>query len=577
MKFTIGKAEGKDVKVDLGRLIETGLLLTASSGGGKSMTLRTFLENSHGEVPQIVLDVEGEFSTLREKYDYVLAGTGGDIPADPRTAPMFARKVLEHNLSTIIDLSELKHVDKHRFVHLFLDALVNAPREYWGPRLLVIDEAHQFCPEKASGVSEAWEAVIDCCEKGRKRGIRPLMATQRLSKLHKDAAAECQNKIIGLGNLDIDRERSARELGFTHKEDILSLRDLEPGEFYLVGPAISRQVIKAKINEAQTSHPKIGKRVIKAPVATAKVKALLEKLKDIPQEVEQEAKTIADFKTVNQKLNVRVKELEQQLKAQPAVPVKKLSDEEIKRVRAEYQKQVQRLTAEFDRRRGAEMKKAFQALNAGLERELKQLYKDFAFDVPTPVPELLTVTTHPPIHQMAPKTQAAVKEMVVKAAQRETKPADPGSITFGQCERKIMGFLGLNPDRTWTALQVAVGTGYSWKSGGFKNALSKLRTAGAITGVNDGLQVADLSVCSAITPSGDYLNAWKNNLGKCENAIWDYILLDKNTVLSLEALGTATGYSPSSGGFKNAVSRLSSLGLIIRKNGGIQLNPEVGR
>jgi hypothetical protein len=39
---------------------------------------------------------------------------------------------------------------------------------------------------------------------GRKRGFAGIIATQRLSKLHKDAAAEANNVIIGRTWLDAD-------------------------------------------------------------------------------------------------------------------------------------------------------------------------------------------------------------------------------------------------------------------------------------------------------------------------------------------------------------------------------------
>jgi hypothetical protein len=67
----------KDSQIDLPRLIESKLLVRANSGGGKSWALRRILEQSHGKVQHIILDSEGEFGTLREKFDYVLAGKGG--------------------------------------------------------------------------------------------------------------------------------------------------------------------------------------------------------------------------------------------------------------------------------------------------------------------------------------------------------------------------------------------------------------------------------------------------------------------------------------------------------------------
>src|SRR3954463_622243 len=98
--------------IDLPTLIDTRLLIQANSGGGKSWLLRRLLEQSHGKVQQIILDPEGEFSSLREKYDYILAGKEGDTPADPRSAALLARRLLELNVSAIIDLYELHPQDR---------------------------------------------------------------------------------------------------------------------------------------------------------------------------------------------------------------------------------------------------------------------------------------------------------------------------------------------------------------------------------------------------------------------------------------------------------------------------------
>src|SRR3990167_1113565 len=186
---------GKDISINLENLIDTKLLIQANSGGGKSWLLRRILEQSHGHVQQIVLDPEGEFSTLREKYDYVLAGKDGDTPAEPKSAAMLARKLLELNVSAIIDLYELPHQERKHFVRLFLEAMIDAPKKLWHPCLIVVDEAYQFCPEKGEGESEASGAGMDLATRGRKRGFCAVLATQRLSKLHKDAAAECNNKL----------------------------------------------------------------------------------------------------------------------------------------------------------------------------------------------------------------------------------------------------------------------------------------------------------------------------------------------------------------------------------------------
>src|SRR5258708_5871117 len=122
-----------DVSINLPKLIESRLLVQANSGGGKSWLIRRLLEQSHGKVQQIVLDPEGEFKTLREKYDYILAGKDADAPVETRSAALLARKVLELKASIIIDLYELHPQERKRFVKLFLDALINSPKELWHP------------------------------------------------------------------------------------------------------------------------------------------------------------------------------------------------------------------------------------------------------------------------------------------------------------------------------------------------------------------------------------------------------------------------------------------------------------
>jgi hypothetical protein len=284
-----------DVSVDLPRLIESRLLIQANSGGGKSWAIRRLLEQSHGKVQQIVLDPEGEFGTLREKYDYILAGKGGDLVAEPKYAAKLAEKLLETRASTIIDLYELHPQERKRFVRLFLEAMVNVRKELYHEVLIIIDEAHVFVPQ--NGESEAASAVIDLMTRGRKRGFCGVLATQRISKLHKDAAAECNNKLIGRTSQDVDMKRAAEELGFTRKEDMLSLRTLKPGQFYAFGPAISDEVKQLVIGTVKTSHPKIGSRSLgKVPPASAAIKKILGQLADLPAEAEEEARTVSELK-----------------------------------------------------------------------------------------------------------------------------------------------------------------------------------------------------------------------------------------------------------------------------------------
>lgn len=309
---------GPGVRCDLPRLIATRLLVQASSGAGKSWLLRRLLEQSHGKVQQIVIDPEGEFASLRNKYDYVLAARqGGDTLADPRTAKLLAERLLEVGVSAILDIYELPARERVRFVRLFLEALVDAPKHLWHPVLIVLDEAHSFCPE--TGEAESADAVKGLCSRGRKRGFCAVLATQRLSKLAKDAAAELNNKLIGRTSLDVDMARAGDELGFT-KADRLRLRDLEDGEFFAFGPALSRVVTKVHVGGVATEHPKIGGlAAVGPPPPSKRIRALLPKLSDLPAEAEAREKTVAELRA---ELATTRKALTAATQAQPKVEIK---------------------------------------------------------------------------------------------------------------------------------------------------------------------------------------------------------------------------------------------------------------
>src|SRR4051794_9169957 len=98
----------QELPIDLDRLLVTRLLIQGSSGSGKSRTLRRLLEVTFGHVQHIVIDIEGEFHTMREKFDYILAARdGGDCPADPASAHVLAQRILELGISAIVDIYEL--------------------------------------------------------------------------------------------------------------------------------------------------------------------------------------------------------------------------------------------------------------------------------------------------------------------------------------------------------------------------------------------------------------------------------------------------------------------------------------
>jgi hypothetical protein len=362
-KIVIGKSEGKNVSIDLDVLLTTRLLLTADSGGGKTFALKRLCEQAFGKLQIIIIDPEGEFAPMRQKYDFVLVGPGGETPADVRSSAILAVKLLELRASAICDIYDMKPSVRHTWVRLFLDALIEAPKKLRHPCMVIVDEAHIFCPEHGKGESEATDSMKGLCTRGRKRLLCPVFATQRLATLAKDASSMLLNRLIGPTFEDLNRKRAAECLSIAREnqhEFKKQIQLLEPGNFFALGRAITREMKLVHIGGIETPH---GQEAIQyetsPPPPPDKVKALLPKLADLPKEAEEKAKTESELRS-------EIRTLKTQLRQQPKAIQQ---DDPAKQVAKERAKQ-----ADIQRAIGT-MSKQFRSTVGQLETRVKSLQR----------------------------------------------------------------------------------------------------------------------------------------------------------------------------------------------------------
>ena len=321
---------GKPFRADLTVVLRSNVLVQANSGGGKSWLLRRMIEQAYRRVPQIIIDPEGEFSTLRKQFDFVLVGKGGDTPADVRSAPLLAHRLLELGASAIIDLYEMSKSLRPVWAAAFVQALVDAPKKLWRDLLVYVDEAHELAPEPGHGTESRDEkmcrhALVDLAAKGRKRGYGVVAATQRLGKLSKDFAAELKNVLIGQTFIDIDRDRAANALGISKSDKqafFADVKTLEPGAFHALGRAFTKESALVTIGDVQSEHPKPGARKhLTAPPPTVKIRHLLPQLADLPKEAEEKIQTEKELKMKISEQARRISELERAAKLDVPPPI----------------------------------------------------------------------------------------------------------------------------------------------------------------------------------------------------------------------------------------------------------------
>jgi len=268
-------AGGAAAKLDLEELLATRLLVQGNSGSGKSHLLRRLLEQSAPWVQQCVIDPEGDFVTLADKFGHQVV----DAQRTEAELTRIAGRVRQHRVSVVLNLEGLDVEQQMRAAAAFLGGMFDADRDHWYPVLVVVDEAQLFAPAAAGEVADearkiSLGAMTNLMCRGRKRGLAGVIATQRLAKLAKNVAAEASNFLMGRTFLDIDMARAADLLGMDRRQAEM-FRDLARGHFVALGPALSRRPLPITIGAVETSARSTSPKLTPLPDAVEDARDLI--------------------------------------------------------------------------------------------------------------------------------------------------------------------------------------------------------------------------------------------------------------------------------------------------------------
>ncbi|MER8387282.1 DUF87 domain-containing protein [Mesorhizobium sp. M1380] len=283
-------SKGEPVGIDLAKLIDGRLLIQGNSGAGKSMLLRRLFEKAFGRVQQLLIDPDGEFSTLKEHFDVAVL-TAADISRIG--GEVFAHHLREHRYSAVLDLSDATSEDRLDIVADLAEGLLTAAEQFWHPLLVLVDEAQTLAPHYDTGDVTAdtrkrsTAMLADLMGRGRKRGIAGVIATQRIAETAKAVVSKATNVVVGRTIFDRDLERAGALLGFTlgHSR---ALRTLADGEFLAIGPAIAGpRRIRFKAGSVLSRHKGRSPEIVAPPsISAADAAALLLKVPDAARQVD---------------------------------------------------------------------------------------------------------------------------------------------------------------------------------------------------------------------------------------------------------------------------------------------------
>lgn len=549
---------GEGVHVDLTALVASRLLIQGSSGAGKSWLIRYLLEQTHRQIQQFVFDPEGEFVTLREKHDYVVASAGadGDVRAHPDTAALLCRQLVELQASAIFDIYDLSPEDREQFVANFLNQLLHLPKEQWRSAIVAIDEAHEYAPQ--AGQPPSRKPLELLVSKGRKRGLCSILATQRVSKLSKNAS-EVQSFLVGLTGLDTDVKRAGDLLGFDRAQRE-QLKHLEPGkgEFFAFGPAFGPEVVRVRSGDVLTHHPKPGEIRAPTPPASGELARLIAQMAAVPAAAPEDEED--DDQVGVDELRARVRGLRAQVRAgAPAAAARTgPSEAEItKRVRWAREEGWRAAAETFRGDLGPHAAALYHALANGGTPVLPA-------DEAAPAPAAAVVTAARDGYQ-------AVSPRRPRAARRASPSAEGDSALTGPHRRILASLAWWDSIGIGTPGDAAVAfvAQYTPSNSSYQKALGQLRTAGLVdypvpgarcrtaTGREASPEVVDRPRSKASLHA-----TVLEQLDGPQRRILEPLLRAYPKELPIGELAAAAGYEESNSSFQKARSKLKTLELI---------------
>lgn len=171
--------------------------IVGTTGAGKSYAARSAVENLLDAGRRVcVVDPTGVWYGLRTSaagdapgYPMVIfGGDHSDVPIGEHAGPRLAEVVATRGVSCVVDISELGIGARHRFMTDFLGELYARNK---AALHLILDEADELAPQnplpETRRLLHATDRII---RRGRVRGFRPMLITQRPAVIHKNVLSQ---------------------------------------------------------------------------------------------------------------------------------------------------------------------------------------------------------------------------------------------------------------------------------------------------------------------------------------------------------------------------------------------------
>jgi hypothetical protein len=189
------------------------LTFVAKRNAGKTYNTAVYVEELvDKKIPVLVIDGMGVWWGLRTGVDdegrpdpkkpglpvVIIGGKHADINLDPAKVEKIVEALLQTNTSAVLDISQFRKGEQMRIAMVFAEELYRLADKYPAERVLVVEEADMFAPQKPfREEARCLGAFEDLVKRGGNRNIGLAMITQRSADFNKNLLTQSDGLVVG--------------------------------------------------------------------------------------------------------------------------------------------------------------------------------------------------------------------------------------------------------------------------------------------------------------------------------------------------------------------------------------------
>lgn len=241
--------------------------ILAKRGAGKSYTAAVLAEEFHRTgIPFVVFDPIDVWWGLRLAADGVSPGLPvavfgldhADVPLTGDMGVQIAQAIVGHNVSCVLSTFGMPKAQQRKLITDFSATLLHINN---APRHIIIEEAHEFVPQRVMGdMAACFNAVNSLIVMGRNRGLGATLLSQRAATINKDSLTQIDT-LLAFRNTSPQDRKALREWVEYHAAEgdfaafMDSLPSLPTGEGWIWSPEFLNVFERIKIRKRTTFHP----------------------------------------------------------------------------------------------------------------------------------------------------------------------------------------------------------------------------------------------------------------------------------------------------------------------------------